>query len=288
MGPFTIFENRIWIRAILEMKTALAVGSRLSLEPTGTEMPVVKDAWGRPFIPGSSLKGVVRFHTERLLRTLDRRPKLWACDPFGDPCVPANPGDKKQNARVSRDELMEKAEREARDQGQSADELFAEAVFDERHSCTACRLFGSPWFASRIAFRDAYLKNQEDLPTLYQIRDGVGIDRDLGAARTGIKYDFETVIPGAQFEIEILAENLADWEIGLLLTVLELWRSGGIAVGGKSTRGPGWGVLQNITLSRVDRSNLMDYLRKQEVRVISDWQPFLSAFAAKLEEDRHA
>lgn len=286
MGPFTTFQNRIWIHATLEMKTALAVGSRLSLEPTGTDMPVIKDARGHPFIPGSSLKGVLRFQTERLLRTLNRQPELWACDPLGDPCLPAGRRDKKQNAKSSREELMEQAEKEAKANKRSADELFAEAAF--HHSCTACRLFGSPWFASRVAFKDAYLKNAEDLPVLYQIRDGVGIDRDLGAARTGIKYDFETVVPGAQFDIEILGENLEDWEIGLLLTVLEMWSDGGIAIGGKSTRGPGWGVLRDLTYRRVDPSNLMSYLRTREIPASSDWSPFMSAFAAKLQEVGHA
>ncbi|MDW8064313.1 MAG: CRISPR-associated RAMP protein Csx7 [Anaerolineae bacterium] len=276
MKPFSVIENRIWISATLEMQTALAVGSRLSIEPTGTDMPVIKDTNGRPFIPGSSLKGVFRFHTERLLRTIDRKPDLWACDPFGDPCV--RPADK--------DSLMSQAERQAKHESQSVDAIFAKMVF--QHSCAACRLFGSPWFASRIAFKDAYLKNHEDLPVLYQIRDGVGIDRDLGAARSGIKYDFETVVPGAQFAIEIVGENLEDWEIGLLLTVLQLWSDGGIAIGGKSTRGPGWGTLREIALRRVDRTNLLDYLRQRSAPPVSDWETFRNAFAAKLQEVGHA
>jgi CRISPR/Cas system CSM-associated protein Csm3 (group 7 of RAMP superfamily) len=69
------------------MQTALSVGARLSLEPTGTDLPVVKGPDGLPFIPGSSIKGTVRSQAERILRTVNRRPDLWACDPFADPCV---------------------------------------------------------------------------------------------------------------------------------------------------------------------------------------------------------
>ncbi|MGQ9715881.1 MAG: type III CRISPR-associated RAMP protein Csx7 [Anaerolineae bacterium] len=252
MNLFDRFQNRTIIRATLEMQTALSVGSRLSLEPTGTDMPVVKGPDGLPFIPGSSIKGVVRFQAERILRTINRPPKLWACDPFGDPCVP----EKSRDGKKGKDRLWEESGK--------ADDVFAQEVW--KVSCTACRLFGSPWFAGRVAFKDAYLVNADDLPVPTQIRDGVGIDRDLGAARTGVKYDFETVVPGARFGIEVLTENLEDWEIGFLLAVLQMWEEGGIALGGKTTRGPGWGKLDGVTIQRVDPANLMDYLLERKTQ----------------------
>ena len=71
------------------------------------------------------------------------------------------------------------------------DELFTKELIEK--SCTACRLFGSPWLASRVHFQDAFLTNSQDLPRLTEVRDGVGIDRDLGSAKRRIKFDFETV-----------------------------------------------------------------------------------------------
>lgn len=231
---FDTFDNCVVLRATLEMQTALSVGSRLSFEPTGTDLPVMKGADGLPFIPGSSIKGAVRALTERILRSLPTESPLRACDPFGNPCVEA------EQARI-----WLRAGEEHR-------------FWDE--ACTVCRIFGSPWLASRIACKDAYLENAEELPVVTQIRDGVGIDRDLGAARTGVKYDFEVVVPGARFGIEILSENLEDWELGLLLSVLRFWEEGYLPLGGRVTRGPGWGKLTNLRLERVDQSNLLAYL----------------------------
>ncbi|MGB9872248.1 MAG: type III CRISPR-associated RAMP protein Csx7 [Anaerolineae bacterium] len=272
MNLFDRFQNRTVIKATLEMQTALAVRSRLSLEPTGTDMPVVKGPDGLPFIPGSSIKGVVRFQAERLLRSWNQ-PHLWACDPFDAPCVP----EKSRDRRKGKEEFWQESKQ--------SDAVFAQKVFEA--SCTACRLFGSPWFAGRVAFKDAYLINADALSIVTQIRDGVGVDRDLGAARTGVKYDFETVVPGACFGIEVLAENLEDWEIGFLLSVLRLWEEGGIALGGKTTRGPGWGILKDLKMQQVNADNLMDYLLNRQVSE-RDPNRFLQAFSKWLQEVSHA
>ncbi len=268
MSLFDRFQSRTIIKATLEIQTALSVGSRLSLEPTGTDMPVIKTPDGLPFIPGSSIKGVVRFQAERLLRTWNRPPRLWACDPFHEPCVP----EKSRDGRKGKEELWKESVQN--------DAAFAREVF--KASCTACRLFGSPWFAGRVAFKDAYLINAEALSVVTQIRDGVGIDRDLGAARAHVKYDFETVVPGACFGIEILAENLQDWEIGFLLIVLRLWEEGGIAIGGKTTRGPGWGRLKDLKVQQVNADNLLDYLQNRQAAGQSADQ-FFQAFQHSLQ-----
>ncbi len=269
MSVFDRFQNQTRILATLEMQTALSVGSHGSLEPTGTDLPVMKGPDGAPFIPGSSIKGAVRALAERILRTWNKQPDVWACDPFADPCVSSN----------RKDQLLREAEDEAEDPSQ-VEQIFSQKVWDA--SCTACRLFGSPWFAGRVAFKDAYLLNGDDLPLVTQIRDGVGIDRDLGAARTGVKYDFEVVVPGARFGLEILTENLEDWELGFLLTVLRFWEEGNLPLGGKVTRGPGWGRLVDVRLQRVDQNTLLDYLLQGQ-QASADTTTFIEAFHAYIE-----
>ncbi len=260
MSNFDRFHNRTKISATLEMNTALSVGSRVSLEPTGTDLPVTKGVDGLPFIPGSSIKGIVRAQMERVLRTFNRRPDFWACDPFGNPCV--NPNEK--------EELMRQSNQD--------EQVFSRLVWEK--SCTVCHLFGSPWFSSHLSFRDAFLINSEELRVLTQIRDGVGIDRDLGAARPGFKYDFETVVPGAQFGIEVLVENVEDWEIGLLLAVMRFWQEGHLPVGGKSTRGPGWGTLHNLSIQRVEQQHLLAYLLQGQMSTVQS-DLFIQAFQQK-------
>jgi CRISPR-associated RAMP protein (TIGR02581 family) len=280
VNTFEHFSSFTLIAGILEMQTALSVGSRISMEPTGSDLPVVKTPDGLPFIPGSSLKGVIRFFTERVLRSLDDEllskltdgKKIEVCDPLGFPCVP----------KEVKDKLWEEAEKKVGNRnGSSQEYYFAQKIWE--NSCFVCRLFGSPWLAGRLAFKDAFLTNANDLPVVTQVRDGVGIDRDLGAARQGVKYDFEAVVPGACFGIEIAAENVAEWEIGLLLAVLRPLKEGWLAIGGKSTRGPGRGKLRDLEIRRLDQKDLRAYLvRGREVMASVDEEVFLKAFWRKI------
>jgi len=248
---FWKFENRWIITGILRMKTALSVGSRASLLPAGSDLPVIKTPEGIPLIPGSSLKGVVRSYVERVLRTMDELKKLhngqrlWACDPIDEKlcCVPK--------------EVKENLLKEARED----DEKFTKMIWDR--SCTACRLFGSKWFASRVAFQDAMLANRENLLRLTEVRDGVGIDRDLGTAKPRIKYDFETVPAGAEFNINIVVENAEEWEVAILLMALKAMETSQLPVGGKTTRGTGWGELVDMKIEYISKDNLLDYLTEK-------------------------
>ncbi|WP_376790349.1 CRISPR-associated RAMP protein Csx7 [Thermoflexus sp.] len=248
MHSFWRFENRWLITATLRMKTALSVGARASLMPAGSDLPVIKTPEGIPYIPGSSLKGVVRSYIERILRTMDQigqthqGERLWACDPLDE-----------KNRCVSREQKKTLWEQAGED-----DVRFTELVW--QHSCTACRLFGSPWLASRVSFQDAMLSNRDSLLRLTEIRDGVGIDRDLGSAKPKIKYDFEAVPRGAEFDLTLVVENAEEWEVGLLLLALEAMRKGELPVGGKTTRGPGWGTIVDLKIQKVGKENLRDYL----------------------------
>lgn len=273
MKSFFYFENRWIITATLRMKTALAVGSRASFMPMGSDLPVIKTPEGLPFIPGSSLKGVVRSHIERILRILNYNgEKLWACDPLDEKsrCVTAE----------RKKALIEQAEGD--------DQQFTELVWNE--SCTACRLFGSQWLASRVSFQDAMLANREELLRLTEVRDGVGIDRDLGAAKPKIKYDFETVPPGAAFAVRIIVENADEWEVGLLILALQAMSRGELPIGGKTTRGLGWGELVELQVQRIGPDQLLNYLTGVVQPAEISQQNLLQALFSTLQEggERHA
>ncbi|MBD3181264.1 CRISPR-associated RAMP protein, partial [Candidatus Poribacteria bacterium] len=70
MIGFADFENRVIITGKIKLLSAMHIGKGQSLEPVGTDQPVVKDVLGRPFIPGSSFKGVLRSNAERIASTL--------------------------------------------------------------------------------------------------------------------------------------------------------------------------------------------------------------------------
>jgi len=270
MNTFERFESRTLITATLEMQTALSVGSRASLEPTGTDLPVIKDQKGVPFVPGSSIKGVIRSEMEKVLRSLEgKAAQLWACDPFGD-------GRKSQNKQCitseEKDDIIKNIEKIPENDREVE---LSRKIWDA--SCTVCRLFGSPWLASRLAFKDASLVNLQELAEITSVRDGVGIDRDRGAAKDGLKYDFEVVSPGAKFSIVILAENVESWEIGLLLSVLRPWQEGYLPIGGKSSRGPGWGKLIDISIERIEKKDLLGYLLGSKPELVP-YNTFLQYF----------
>ncbi len=278
MRTFFRFENRWIITASLRMKTALSVGSRASLMPAGSDLPVIKTPEGIPFIPGSSLKGVVRSHIEQVLRTMEALSKrrngerLWACDPLDEQarCVTA---ERKKS-------IME--------QIGGDDQRFTERVWNE--SCTVCRLFGSQWLASRVSFQDAMLVNQNALLRLTEVRDGVGIDRDLGSAKPKIKYDFETVPQGASFGMRIIVENAEEWEVGLLVLALEAMGRSELPVGGKTTRGLGWGELDGLKIQCIGQNQLLDYLVGTVQPTEFSPQDLLRGFVATMQEggERHA
>jgi CRISPR/Cas system CSM-associated protein Csm3 (group 7 of RAMP superfamily) len=54
----------------LTCDTGLHIGTGERVSPGASDLPVVKDGLGRPYIPGSSLKGVLRAYAERLIYSL--------------------------------------------------------------------------------------------------------------------------------------------------------------------------------------------------------------------------
>ena len=65
---FDIFKNRLELTGTLTTVTALRISAGRSSEPIGSDLPVIKDALGKPFIPGSSFKGAMRSRLESFLR----------------------------------------------------------------------------------------------------------------------------------------------------------------------------------------------------------------------------
>jgi CRISPR-associated RAMP protein (TIGR02581 family) len=221
------FENRLRIVGELVAVTGVRVGmSAESAMPTATDLPVIKDANGRPFIPGSSLRGAVRAHIERIVRAFE-------------PSV--------GNGRGALDPIDVRKYNSLYD-GKSEEQIF-------EVSSRVDQVFGSPKLASRVRFTDLPLLTEGAEP---ELRDSVAIDREKESVAN--KYDFEAMPAGVRFGLEIVAENLDDAELGLLLLGVRELERGNIRIGGFKGRGLGVVLLENVRYEWVDRNSLLAYL----------------------------
>jgi CRISPR-associated RAMP protein (TIGR02581 family) len=222
---FETLHSRIRLRGHLVALTGLRIGAGRDTDVTGNDLPVMRDASGRPYIPGSSLKGVLRAYLEAVLRGLHDDPEIQrqrlACMVLQDEyrCIPS------KQMQQWRDDLLPDHPRE-----------LAQRVV--QHSCMACQTFGSTWLASHIAIRDLLVQ-----PALwfgqFEIRQGVSLDRDTETAGQGLLYSFETVPPGTRFQLEMEADNLHDWQKGLLWLGVQSLLRGDLSLGGARSRGLG-------------------------------------------------
>jgi len=229
-------EEIVVVEGELVAETGLRIGAGAqTFEPTATDLPVVTLPDGRPFIPGSSLRGPLRAFIERVVRTLEpveSKPYSGrgACNPVeaSEWCLDGD------TMRRIREELRDK---------RPADRLLAERVWAE--SCRVCRVFGSPWLASRVRVAD--LMPIGEVRT--EVRDGVAINRDKETVQN--KFDFELVSAGARFALRITAENLSDAEKGMLMIGLRELQRGNLPLGGFKGRGPGRVRLEGMKVWRV-------------------------------------
>ena len=222
---FDRFASRLTVQGRLVAQTGLRIGAGRSTDPYGSDLPVVRDALGRPYIPGASLKGVLRSAVESYLRAI--ADSSGACYPVGDDrehCV------SNDQARRIRDKTPDDA---------------ALAVELWKASCLACRTFGSPWLASHVAVSDLAV-DPELWAGQFEVRNGVAIDRDTETAKDGLLYAYETIPAGTAFRCRIEAENAQPWQLGLLLLALRPFERGEATIGGGTTRGLGRVQLEDV------------------------------------------
>lgn len=175
---------------------------------------------GKPtvFLAGSGLKGVLRSHSERLLRSAGR----FACDPT-----------------------------QVRDENSCGRKKIGLPQFPNyphAGQCGACFTFGSLVLAGRFRIGDAYpAAGMEEDANRTEVRTGVGIDRRSQAAAQGVLYDAEVVVGGG-FRTRINGENFSLWQLGLLLAAVQDLDSGLVRVGGAKARGMGSVRVQDLSV----------------------------------------
>jgi CRISPR-associated RAMP protein (TIGR02581 family) len=292
---FDVFKNRLEISGILTTVTALRISQGRSTEPIGSDLPVVKDSLGRPFIPGASFKGALRSRLESFLRgVLGNNRKLvanpanedeWSLTRHEIAAIKSLDFQRLLILNLARQQeqfqsfSLEELIQQIREGQIEIEQLTTQAEFEElkkthiydsaltqsvlQNTDLISSLFGSPWLSSKFQVRDLTV-----LPDAwfgqYQERDGVSIDRDTETAAEGKLYDFQVVPAGTPFEFKAVVENAEDWELGLLMIGLHQFENEMIPLGGGRSRGLGVVKLQLDEMIWVNPSNpqeLMDYLK---------------------------
>ena len=218
-------HNRYCFEGKLELITPLRISSGIASDDT--DAPFMRMFDETPYIPGSSLRGSIRSEVERIIATVGDATGLRSCTLF-------EKGDCAEKVRDFIHELEEKGDDEQNNK--TKDERIAE--FAEEELCDVCKLFGSTVYASRLIFEDAQPVSGE---IHNRIRDGVGIDRDTGAARDGAKFDYEVIEPsrnGPFFGFKMVAENVSGQDKKIINLILGLLKHG-LYVGGKRAGGLG-------------------------------------------------
>lgn len=190
----------------------LIKSGREGADPTKPDMEFVETyhAEGRSiYLPGSSLKGAIRAHTERIVRTVgtDRRDAnnsnlLWANDPLND----------------KYDYLKDK----------SGSEIY-------KLSCFTDQMFGNTSIASRIRIEDAYPVDPKQVKV--EERNGVAIDRVFGSVAVG-PFNYQVCTVG-EFCTKIHLKNFSLAQLGLIGLVLRDLNDGWFGIGFAKSRGLG-------------------------------------------------
>lgn len=268
----------IIITGTLKTRTALHVGAGESRNEADALLR--RTAAGELLVPGTAIGGVLRALATRLAPRLgsDICRALWGQEKLGN--------------------FYEKERKRA----EATDGPQPRTACD----CVVCRLFGAfdpqasnkpeAGCASRLWVYDAKLgltgfENLSGLGPSTWIRDGVGINRQTGAAaRQGaVKFDLEVLPAGACFDLRLEVEQATDEDECLLAAVLAEWKAGRGTIGGRVARGLGAFTLEGLTCQRRDLgtpAKLMAYLRGNEVAepyVVGD-KAWLAARVATAQE----
>jgi len=211
---FAALQNRLIVAGTLTAQTALRIGAGRSNAVSGSDLPVLRDAVGRPFIPGASLKGALRARAEALVQSV---------------------GGQVRDFKALEDDLQKNFRTIITD---TTSDDQAKAVSVWRDSTLIDRTFGAPWIAGRLFLRDAPVEEASWFGQ-HEVRSGVGLNRDTETAEENILYDYEVTPAGTQFAFRLTLENAEDWQLGMVLLLLKPWQRGEGAIGGFRSRGLG-------------------------------------------------
>lgn len=212
-------HKRIVNQAIIEITISpvgplLIKASDQGADPTKPDMEFVETyhAGNRTiYLPGSSLKGAIRAHCERIVRTLGgenpSHSNVWTCEPLeqDSPCRKLNKRHNGNGAAI------------------------------HKNSCTICQIFGSTDISAHARIADAYPLNQEEIRR--EERNGVAIDRVYGSVAHG-PFNFEVITAG-EFKTTITIKNFTTAQLALIALAIRDFDQQRVGIGFAKSRGLG-------------------------------------------------
>jgi CRISPR type III-A-associated RAMP protein Csm5 len=165
----------------------LIKSGREGADPTKPDMEFVETyhAGGRSiYLPGSSLKGAIRAHVERIVRTVGKEsfdssnPNIpWANNPLRD----------------EHEYLKDRNNKPLQ-----PPEIYKKSSFTDQ-------MFGNTSIASRVRIKDAYPINSKQIKV--EERNGVAIDRVFGSTVPGALFNYQVCTTG-EFRTKIHLKKL--------------------------------------------------------------------------------
>lgn len=258
-----IIKRQTVIEGILELQSPLRIGVGKSggMDPASIARDtVLKDTGGTPIIPGSSWKGVFRSEGERILR----RKNLIVCSGVGkDYCL--NNFRKYDDFQRSLTRDMDEAIR----------------IF-WNYTCLNCKLFGSMSVIGAVKFWDS-----KAIEFKLGTRTMIAISRTEGAVARGALVQVEFVEPGSKFTFKIMGNNLPNYAIGYLLTIMKNIHDGFVQIGGHKSRGFGFIRFVNLRFSDKGEKKIgdedvsvstQDEIKEEGDKFFEKMKPFMEAF----------
>lgn len=263
------FKNKYIIEGTLISESPLHIGAgNDDFIPTAVDTAVIRDENNNPYIPGTSLKGVIRSTIERIIAS-GAFDEFTACNVL----IQNDNEEKNENITMNHicvgDKRINKIKEEHRNDKKSEKEKnIAKQIYEEQ--CDVCKLFGGHGFASKIQISDARAIIPEAGKIYTQVRDGVAIDRDTLTQRDKAKYTFEQVAVGTEFKFQMTIDNLEKNHKELLKLILAILENGELKIGGKTSAGLGVIKLKNEKIYKIeDKEAVRDFYLKEKKQEIT-------------------
>ena len=250
-----IIKTRLLIKGIIKTTSQMHIGigaDDTSFTPESgillTNLIKGNTSYLIPYIPRSTIKGILRSEAEKIARSytkFDSSIKV-KCNNYP-----------KSFCRV-----------------EQKNEYDQEINYIE--PCLICRIFGGEDLASHIIFSDG-LPNEETLKNFQtKLIPGIAIDRKKQVSADGSLFFIETLQPGAEFEFEMIINNISKetkpLEFKILRFLFKMVKCGFVSIGGHKSTGMGKFQLINTKIKELKMKD--DFLFPNQVKDQDFYQYF--------------